>query len=173
VAAKEEQGKEKKGAEEKAPAKSKSGRKRLFIIGGIVLLAAVAIAVAVILYMRSSSDEGETAEGGEKKAAAAIKATIMYPLEPFIVNIHDGSNLRYLKVKLEFEIPAIGAKEELDRVQAPMRDAILVLLSSKNLDDISMTDGKNKLRDEVMATLVKVAPAGKVSRVYFTDFVVQ
>jgi flagellar FliL protein len=48
-----------------------------------------------------------------------------------------------------------------------------VLLSSKNLEEISVTDGKNKLRDEVMATVAKVVPRGKIIRVYFTDFVVQ
>lgn len=173
MAAKDEQPKEKKTADEKPPVKS--GKKRLIIIGGIVIIvAAVAIGVGVFLYMRSNSGEGDAAEAGaEKKQAAARKAPAIYPLEPFIVNIHDGPNLRYLKVKLEFEITAIEAKEELDHIQAPMRDAILVLLSNKNLDDITMTDGKNKLRDEVMATVAKVAPPGKISRVYFTDFVVQ
>ncbi len=172
MAAKDDQARDKKGTEEKPPVKS--GKKRLIIIGGIILVAVVGIAVGVFLYMRSSSDEGEAAEGGaEKKHAAVKKAPVIYPLEPFIVNIHDGPNLRYLKVKLEFEIVGIEAKEELDRIQAPLRDAILVLLSSKNLDEISMTDGKNKLRDEVMATVAKVVPAGKITRVYFTDFVVQ
>ena len=49
----------------------------------------------------------------------------------------------------------------------------MVLLSGKNLEEISVTDGKNKLREEVMAAVAKVAPPGKIIRVYFTDFVVQ
>ena len=162
------QAKGKKGAEEK-PA-GKSGKKLIIIIGGIVVLC-VAIGVAVFFYLRSSGGEGEAS--GEKKEAAVKKTPAIYSLEPFIVNIHDGPNLRYLKVKLEFEITSPEAKEGLDHIQAPMRDAILVLLSSKNLDDITMTDGKNKLRNEAMATVAKVAPPGEISRVYFTDFVVQ
>jgi flagellar FliL protein len=171
VAAKDDQAREKKGGEEKPPAKS--GKKRLIIIGCIALLVIIGIAVGAFLYLRSHGSEGEAAEGGGEKKQEAAKALVIYPLEPFIVNIHDGPNLRYLKVKLEFEIAGAEAKEELNRIQAPLRDAILVLLSSKNLDDISMTDGKNKLRDEVMATVGKLVPAGKISRVYFTDFVVQ
>jgi flagellar FliL protein len=174
VAAKDEQTREKKASDEK-PA-GKSGKKRLIIIGGVSVLIVVAIAVSVFFYMRKGGGDEDGAEAGteQKKEAAGVKKTIaIYPLEPFIVNIHDGSNLRYLKVKLEFEIINPAAKEELDPFQAPLRDAILVLLSSKNLEDISMTDGKNKLRDEVMATVAKVVPPGKISRVYFTDFVVQ
>jgi flagellar FliL protein len=174
VAPKDEQTREKKSTEEKPSGKSR--KKRLIIIGGTSLLIVVAIAVSVFFYMRKGSGDGEDAEAGtepKKEAASVKKSFAIYPLEPFIVNIHDGSNLRYLKVKLEFEIVNSAAKEEIDPFQAPLRDAILVLLSSKNLEDISITDGKNKLRDEVMATVAKVVPAGKISRVYFTDFVVQ
>ncbi len=171
MATKEEQSKEKKASEEKPAG---SGKKTMIIIGLLGLVAAAAIASAVILYMRAGRGDGENAEAGvEKKQAVVRKTPVIYPLEPFIVNIHDGPNLRYLKIKLEFEITSPEAKEDLDHIQAPMRDAILVLLSSKNLDDIAVTDGKNKLRDEVMATVARVAPPGKIIRVYFTDFVVQ
>ncbi len=171
MAAKDDQGKEKKVTEEKP--KGKFGKK-MWIIGGIIGLVAVAgIAAGVIFYMRSGGEEEGAEASTGKKQAAVKKMPVIYSLEPFIVNIHDGANLRYLKVKLEFEITAPEAKEELDKIQAPMRDAILVLLSSKNLEEITMTDGKNKLRDEVMATVGKVASPGKVTKVYFTDFVVQ
>jgi flagellar FliL protein len=175
VAAKDELSREKKTTDEKPLAKF--GKKRLIIIGGIsVLIIAIAASVAVFMHMRSNSGEGEAAEAGteqNKEAAGAKKTIAIYPLEPFIVNIHDGANLRYLKIKLDFEIASPAAKEEIDPFQAPLRDAILVLLSSKNLEDISVTDGKNKLRDEVMTTVARVVPPGKITRVYFTDFVVQ
>jgi flagellar FliL protein len=175
VAAKDEQSREKKTADEKSS--GKSGGKKLMIIGGIsVLIIAIAASVAVFLYMHKGSGDEDTAEAGteQKKEAAHAKKTIaIYPLEPFIVNIHDGANLRYLKIKLEFEITSPAVKEEIDPFQAPLRDAVLVLLSGKNLEEISVTDGKNKLRDEVMATVAKVVPPGKITRVYFTDFVVQ
>lgn len=174
MATKDEQSREKKTSEEKSS--GKSGKKRLIIFGSISVLIVVAIAVSVFLYMRKGSGDEDAAEAGneqKKETAGAKKSIAIYPLEPFIVNIHDGPNLRYLKIKLEFEIASPGAKEEIDPFQAPLRDAILVLLSSKNLEEISVTDGKNKLRDEVMATVAKIVPPGKIMRVYFTDFVVQ
>ena len=174
MAVKDEPSREKKTADEKPVAKSR--KKRLIIIGGISVLILAIAAVSVFLYMRNNSGDGDAAEAGaEKKEAStgAKKTLAIYPLEPFIVNIHDKTELRYLKVKLEFEITSPAAKEEIDPFQAPLRDAILVLLSGKNLDDITETDGKNKLREEVMASVAKVVPPGKINRVYFTDFVVQ
>jgi flagellar protein FliL len=173
VANRDEQAKEKKPAEEKRP--TGTGKKRLIIIGGISILV-LAIAISVFLYMRSRGGDEESAEAGvenkhEPGGATQVKA--IYPFEPFIVNIYDGPNLRYLKVKLEFEIAGPEAKAEIDPFQAPMRDAILVLLSSKHMEEITVTEGKNKLRSEVMATIGKIVPPGKISRVYFTDFVVQ
>ena len=173
--AKDESSREKKSTDEKPAPKSR--KKTIFIIGGIsVLIVAIAASVSVFLYMHNHSGEGDAADAAtdKKETSAGVKKTLtIYPLEPFIVNIHDGTELRYLKIKLEFEIAGPTAKEEIDPFQSPLRDAILVLLSGKNLDEITGTDGKNKLRDEVMATVSKVVPPGKINRVYFTDFVVQ
>jgi flagellar FliL protein len=171
VAAKDEQSKEKEKPS------GGSGKKRLIIIGGISVVV-IAIAVSVFLFMRGrGGDEGEdSAEAGVEKKhepADAKKLPAIYPLEPFIVNIADGQNLRYLKIKLEFEISNAEAKAEVDPFQAPLRDAILVLLSGKHMEEITSSEGKNKLRNEVMAIVGKTVPPGKISRVYFTDFVVQ
>jgi flagellar FliL protein len=33
--------------------------------------------------------------------------------------------------------------------------------------------GKNQLREEILASINKIIPPGKIAKVYFTDFVVQ
>jgi flagellar FliL protein len=113
--------------------------------------------------------EGHGGEGGGKEAAVSN----MYPLEPFIVNIYDGQELRYLKVKIEMEMAGAGVKTEVDARLAPIRDSILVLLSSKTLQDIQDVQGKNQLKEEIMGAINKNLPPGKIAKVYFTDFVVQ
>jgi flagellar FliL protein len=97
----------------------------------------------------------------------------MFPLEPFIVNIYDGQELRYLKVKLEIEMVSSAVKADMDARLAPIRDAILVLLSTKTLQDVQEVAGKNQLKDEILSSINKHIPPGKISKVYFTDFVVQ
>jgi len=54
-----------------------------------------------------------------------------------------------------------------------MRDAILVVLTSKTLQDIQDIQGKNQLREEILTAVSKIVAQGKVTRIYFTDFVIQ
>jgi flagellar FliL protein len=171
-------------------------KKKLYIIIGAAV--GVAVILAVVFMMMGKGDkkaakkEGAEAtteakadagghgapakaEGGGHggAAGAAAGAANIFPLEPFIVNIYDGQELRYLKVKVELEMAGVGIKAELDGRLAPIRDAILVLLSTKTLQDIQDIQGKNQLKDEILASINKIIPPGKIAKIYFTDFVVQ
>lgn len=169
VAAKDEQ---KKDTAEQKP--SGGSRKKWIIFIGVFIFVAVVAGAAAFFFLRGRGDAAEGEDGGEKThEAAAKKVHAIYPMEPLIVNIHDGEELRYLKVKIEFEISSPEAKAEIDPLLAPMQDAILVLLSGKQMADITTTEGKNKLREEIMASIGKIVPPKIISRVYFTDFVVQ
>lgn len=123
--------------------------------------------------VEEKAEGGSHGASGGKEGAAAGAAANIFPMEPFIVNIYDGQELRYLRVKVEFETATADAKNEIELRQAPLRDAILVLLTTKTLQDVQDLQGKNQLRDEIMVAINKILPPGKVSRVYFTDFVVQ
>jgi flagellar FliL protein len=111
--------------------------------------------------------------GAPAAGAAAGPSANIFPLEPFIVNIYDGQELRYLKVKIELEMVGPAIKVELEGRLAPIRDAILVLLSAKTLQDIQDVQGKTTLKDEILGAINKHIPPGKIAKVYFTDFVVQ
>ncbi|MEI6704061.1 MAG: flagellar basal body-associated FliL family protein, partial [Deltaproteobacteria bacterium] len=93
--------------------------------------------------------------------------------DPFIVNIYDGQELRYLKVKVELEMVGPAVKGEIEAKLAPIRDAVLVLLSAKTLQDIQDVQGKNTMKEEILAAINRHIPPGKIAKVYFTDFVVQ
>lgn len=172
-------------AKEEQPAVEGEGggsKKKLFIIIGAAVAVVLILGVAAFMFMGKGGkkdapkDGAKTeakAEGGHGGAAPAAGGTSnMYPLEPFIVNIYDGQELRYLKVKVEIEMSA-AVKGELDSRLAAIRDAILILLSAKTLQDIQDVQGKNQLKEEIMTALNKIIPPGKIAKVYFTDFVVQ
>lgn len=181
--------------EEQAPAgvdAADGSKKKLIIIIGAAV--GVAIILGVVAFMmlgkgdKKAPKEGEAApaaagahgaaapaaggHGGGAPAAGGPSANI-FPLEPFIVNIYDGQELRYLKVKVELEMAAPAVKGEIEARLAPIRDAVLVLLSAKTLQDIQDIQGKNTLKEEILAAINKHIPPGKLAKVYFTDFVVQ
>jgi flagellar FliL protein len=161
------------------------GNKKLFIIIGAAVAVAVILGAVVFMF----AGKGDKKEKGKEEAKVETKAEAgghggeaggkegagsnIYPLEPFIVNIYDGQELRYLKVKIEMEMVGVGVKSEIDARLAPIRDSILVLLSSKTLQDIQDVQGKNQLKEEILGAINKNIPPGKVAKVYFTDFVVQ
>lgn len=148
--------------------------KKMIIIVSIAVVVSTSLIAGVLVYVMGShrgvAEAGTHAkEGHEKKAAPVV-----YPLEPFVVNIRDGQDIRYLKLKVELETTSgPEAKGELDPFLPPMRDAVLALLSTKTLQDIQDLPGKTRLKEEILASLSKIAPSGKISRVYFTDFMVQ
>ena len=117
------------------------------------------------------------AAGGHGAAPAAGApagpSANIFALDPFIVNIYDGQELRYLKVKVELEMVTPAVKAEIDSKLAPIRDSVLILLSAKTLQDVQDVQGKNTLKDEILGAINKNIPPGKISKVYFTDFVVQ
>lgn len=177
-------------SEEKAPAEGgepKNNKKMMIIIGGAVAVVVIVVAVLLMGGKGGKSEKGEKAAeaktekkaeggghgGGGKEGEAAGTAANIHAMDPFIVNIYDGQELRYLRVKVEFELATPDAKPEIALRQAQLRDAILVLLTTKTLQDVQDLQGKNQLRDEILASVNKIVPPGKISRVYFTDFVVQ
>lgn len=161
-----------------APPKDK--KKLFIIIGAAVALLAIGGGAFFLGGSKAESKgaPGEAkveakAEAGEAKPGEAAVATGVYPLEPFIVNIYDGQEIRYLKLKVEFEMANALVKSELDANVAPLRDAILILLTTKTMQEIQDLQGKNQLREQILGAVGKIIPAGKVTKVYFTDFVVQ
>lgn len=180
--------------DEQTPAEQPEGggsKKKLFIIIGAAVGVAVILAV-VFMMMGKGDKKAEKKEGAEATTEAKAEAgghgapakaeggapgaaagANIFPLDPFIVNIYDGQELRYLKVKVEMEMSGVGVKAELEGRLAPIKDSILVLLSTKTLQDIQDLQGKNQLKEEILAAVNKNIPPGKVTKIYFTDFVVQ
>lgn len=159
------------------PAAGKSSL--IFIIAGALIATVVVVAITVVI-MKGGDSKGEGAAKGEPPAVhagaaagAVAGAASVYPLDPFVVNIYDGQDIRYLRLKVEFEMLNPAVKGELEGRQAAIRDAILVLLTTKTLQDIQHLAGKNQLREEILTAVNKIVTPGSVSRVYFTDFVVQ
>ncbi len=184
--------------EELAPAEAEAdgGKKKMIIIIGAAV--AVALILGVVAFMvlgkddKKTKKDGEAAqvEGGAAPATGAAPAAgghggapaaggtaspvaNIFPLEPFIVNIYDGQELRYLKVKVELEMVGPAIKSEIEGRLAPIRDSILILLSAKTLQDVQDVQGKNALKDEILGAINKNLPPGKIVKIYFTDFVVQ
>jgi flagellar FliL protein len=152
-----------------------NSKKKLFIIIGAIVAAIAVGAGGTFFMLHGSSSEAGAKEEKSPKGEKGEKgeAVNICTLEPFIVNIYDGQELRYLKLKLEIDLASTEAKDELTARQAELRDAVLAILTTKTMQDIQFLQGKNQLKQEIMAAATHMLAPGKVKNIYFTDFVVQ
>ena len=97
----------------------------------------------------------------------------LYSLDTMIVNLADHGGKRYLRVTMALELSDPEAVTAIENHLPQVRDAILMILPTKTYDDISTTDGKIALRNEIMAKINQMMTKGKVNNIYFTEFVVQ
>jgi flagellar FliL protein len=97
----------------------------------------------------------------------------LYSMNPFIVNLVDPTGKRYLKLTLALEMDRPELKTELESRKPQVRDAILILLSSMSYDDIATMQGKTRLRTQIITRVNQFLRTGRVTNVYFSEFVVQ
>jgi flagellar FliL protein len=124
--------------------------------------------------------EATTAKAaGHKEAEAKPDAPkvntpgAIYDVDPFIVNLADTPEVRYLKLTVKLELESQDTSAELASRIPQLRDTILVLLTSKDAASIRTPQGKFQLRDEITQRVNSLLPKPGVRAAYFTDFVVQ
>ena len=118
----------------------------------------------------SATSDGEARV--ERQTSLPRSRGQVLPLPPVTVNISGASGQRYLKLGMEVEVNA-DVSAAIKANSARIRDAVIMLLAGKTIDDISSPDGKVLLKAEVAARLNQILGAQRVIRVYFTDFMVQ
>jgi flagellar protein FliL len=115
----------------------------------------------------------EKAKTEEKAVSEGDEIGAIYELENFIVNLSGGSGNNYLKVKISLEMSNTTLKTEIDKRLPQFRDAILTLLSSKTYEDVKTLQGKSQIRAEIITMLNQYLKTGKITNIYFGDFIVQ
>ena len=159
---------ENEGAEP-APEKKKGSALKWIIIGVVTVAVLGGGASAAFFLLKP----GAHADG--KTPAEIVKpvVAVFYPLDPYIVNLIDNEGERYLKVVMQLELSDPLAIEELNLAKPKLRDGILDLLSAKTYKEMMDPLGKQRLRDEILMRGNMHVTKGKVTKVYFTEFVIQ
>ncbi len=159
--------------EEESEEEKKSPSKKKFLVIGIALIVLGAGGFGgwkFFLAEKTPAGDGET---GEKTEEVAVAPGIMHKMEPFIVNLLDQGGKRYLKTQFQIEIDNEKTKTELDGRSPQIRDAILLLLTSKTFAEIGVPEGKIELRTELIQRVNDILTGGAIRNLYFTEFVIQ
>ncbi len=178
-------------AEEKAPAAAPAPGgmpiKLIIIVAVVALVTGLGGAFAVVKLMGGGGGHSNPEEAKTETAAAKPSGGhgepagksgghapgAIFDLDPFIVNLADSPEIRYLKLTVKLEVDGVDPAVELAPRMPQIRDTILVLLSSKDAAAVKSANGKVLLRDEITKRINDLLPKPAVHAAYFTEFVVQ
>ena len=157
-------------AEEVVPAKS-SKKIIIIIVAAILLLAG--IGGGAWFFMQHKATDTKKEEKTAEKAVAPVFVT----LDAFTVNLQPDPEEKFLQMDVSLQV-ANPEQAELLKSQMPaVRNRLLMLLTSKLASDISTSEGKQKLSDEIVTEVKKPfskdAKPQEILGVFFTSFVIQ
>ena len=153
----------------------------IIIIGVFVLMMGMMGAGFFVLWKQMSatvaqvSQQNGAAQDDVEPEPEEVEVTIgpMYKMDSMIVNLADRGGKRYLRVTMQFELSTPEVLEEIEKRLPQIRDTILMILPAKQYSEISTTQGKIALREEIMTRLNEYLKTGAINTIYFTEFVVQ
>lgn len=155
------------------PEKKKSKLKWIIMILLVLLLGGGGAAAYFLGFLDGFIGKGEDGEVQSKQTQGVGLITPTITLPSFLVNLYDPLGRRYIKLDVELELISPEVKREVELLNARIRDAMILLLSSKTYSELSTPEGKHILRNEIMDRVNQILNGPKVVRVYFTDFVIQ
>ena len=151
--------------------------KKILLLGllGVLVLGGVAG-----FFFLSGGDKAKKARGQEQHADAETEADPapgyvgpVIDLDPFVVNLADRDQLRYLKVSIKLQLDRPEEETDFKNKLPAIRDALLVLLTSKESRSLRTVDGKMLIRDEIGGRVNTIMRKGKIQQVFFTEFIIQ
>ena len=117
--------------------------------------------------------EGEEGKKEEAPAEEDLDLGVMFPMDPFIVNLAGSEGKRFLKVTIFLELSTPEVNVEIKGKIQKVTDSILVLLSSKAFEDVYSVQGKFKLKGEITTRVNRFLVVGHIKDAYFTEFIIQ
>jgi flagellar FliL protein len=155
---------------EPAPAGKKKRVLMLAAIGAVVVIAAGA---GLFMMLGGKKDKAPAAE--------VRKLPTFVDLEAFTVNLRSADKEnepeRFMQVKLVAEVKDAPSGEALKSMMPAVRNEILLLLGSKQADQVASREGKEQLAREIVAAankpLTGTPAAGSVEGVNFTHLIIQ
>ena len=107
----------------------------------------------------------------EVRREVTVKATVS--LGSVVVNVGQPDGRRYLKVGVELGVPGPKDTKEVEEHKAQILDLLISVLSTTPVDVLGSEEGRAGLKKALLARIRDELGLEKVSRVYFTEFIVQ
>jgi flagellar FliL protein len=113
------------------------------------------------------------AKGGGHGEASSAEAVALYTIDNLVVNPAGTQGTRFLVVSLAVRLSDLGTNEEMLAHDPEIRDALLSLLSQRNVEQLSDPTARDSLKSVLQATIETVVGKGKITNILLPQFVLQ
>lgn len=100
-------------------------------------------------------------------------AGVILPVEDMIINPAQTDGKILLLASIGVSVDDEEAKKALEKKQIIVKDAIISVLSSKNVSQLGDPAYRDSLKIEIQKTLLNELPESKVNNIYFSKFIIQ
>ncbi|WGD88947.1 flagellar basal body-associated protein FliL [Bacillus subtilis] len=139
-------------------------KKKLMIILLIILIVIGALGAAAYFVLGGKSEKSEAKKSIDEIVASSVD------VEEITTNLKSDNIIR-LAIKLETD--SYKSKEELEKRDFQVKDAVISLLADTNADQIEGDKGKETFKKELKDKINSYLQEGKVEKVYITSFNLQ
>ena len=146
--------------------------KKMAVVGAAVL---ALLGGGAFYFMKHGHKVASDVPMTPKEMEKLIKHNPIVDLKPFVVNLdtRSGENPKYLKVRIAFKLDNPQVGKEIEYRMPEIQNIILILLGSESSEDLGTTGGKLALRNQIRHRVNSILTLGRVTSVYFTEFVIQ
>lgn len=158
-----------------APAPAGATPMKLAAIGipvFLVQLAVVYFLVVKFVAPSAGAAPAEPAKAAETKESADAAKSI-FVVKDVIVNPAGTNGTRFLLTTVGFEINSAEREKDLEKKEVQVRDVLNTVLTGKGLDELVRPDQREALRKEIFQKVAEMLPAGTLTNVYFSKFIIQ
>jgi flagellar protein FliL len=148
---------------------------KLVIIGVpvfLVQLAVVYFLVSKFVAPSSAAAQSEPAKTAEQKETSEQPKSI-FVVKDVIVNPAGTNGTRFLLTTVGFEINGAEREKEVEKKEVQVRDVLNTILTGKGLDELVSPEQREQLRKEIFQKVGEMLPAGTLTNVYFSKFIIQ
>jgi flagellar FliL protein len=117
---------------------------------------------------KKESKKSDKKEASEEGAEGNIRM-----IEDLIVNPSGTGGRRFLSTSIGFEMATAEASGLFEQREAIVRDALITILSSQSISELSDFQQRERLRKLIKVRIEKLLNAQEITGVYFTEFVLQ
>lgn len=115
----------------------------------------------------------QQSQASAKEADTDLERLTFYRIDPLIVNPADSNGERYLKATISLEAYDPELLKEIEKRLPQIKNQINNVLSSKTIEQIQTSEAREKLRREIQNRVNGLLLTGRISNVYFEEFVYQ